>query len=104
MSRAFYEIAEAIARIIAAVDSNGWDDKLYGPYHITNSGFCSWYSWARYILKKVKVKPIRMTEMNFLARRPPFLVLDNSKYRSTFKLRLRPWQEAVKESIACRYN
>lgn len=102
------DLTYAIAGILKAVDSAAWDERLYGTYHITNSGFCSWYGWARYILGKVRAKariePIRMLQMNFAARRPPFSVLDKSKYRKVFRLRLRPWQEAVKEYIACTYN
>lgn len=97
------DLARAIEKMIDLIRDSKWQDKFYGTYHITNSGFCSWYSWARYILKKVKVKikvkPIMMTEMNFRARRPPFSVLDNSKYIKTFGFRLRPWQEAVREYL-----
>lgn len=103
------DLAKAIARIIDAVDSSVWVDNLYGTYHISNSGFCSWYEYAKFILesaglKAIEIEPIPIAEMNFLAKRPLFSVLDNSKYARVFKSRLRPWQEAVKEYIECRYN
>lgn len=103
------DLAEALAKIINLIDSNKWKDKFYGTYHISNSGFCSWYGYAKFILKSAglkstKIEPIPIAEMNFLAKRPLFSVLDNSKYVSVFKSGLRPWQEAVKEYIACTYN
>lgn len=105
-----YDLAMAIEEMIdLIIRADNRQDKFYGTYHITNSGFCSWYEYAKFILraaklKSIKIKPIPMCEMPFLARRPVFSVLDNSKYRRTFKLRLRPWQDAVKEYIECRYN
>lgn len=102
------DLAAALDRIINRMEGNEWKDVFFGTYHITNSGFCSWYGWARYALKNVKAKirlePIGMAQMNFAARRPPFSALDNSKYKMTFGLRLRPWQKAVKEYIKCVCN
>ncbi|TAN62512.1 dTDP-4-dehydrorhamnose reductase [bacterium] len=102
------DLAAALDRIIIRMGGNGWKDRFFGTYHITSSGFCSWYGWARYALKNVKAKvrlePIGMAQMGFAARRPPFSALDNSKYKKTFGIGLRPWQKAVKEYIKCVCN
>lgn len=102
------DLAAALDRIINRMDGNEWKDRFFGTYHITNSGFCSWYGWAGYALKNVKseirLEPIGMARMNFVARRPPFSALDNSKYKRTFGIGLRPWQKAVKEYIKCVCN
>lgn len=102
------DLAAALDRIISRMNSDEWKDRFFGTYHITNSGFCSWYGWARYILKnvnpQVRVDPIKMSQINFAAPRPPFSALDNSKYIRTFGVRLRPWQKAVKEYLACACN
>lgn len=102
------DLAAALDRIISRMNSDKWKDRFFGTYHITNSGFCSWYGWARYILKnvnpEVRIEPIKMSQMNFAAPRPPFTALDNSKYIRTFGLGLRPWQKAVKEYIRCACN
>lgn len=102
------DLAAALDRIISRMNSDEWKDRFFGTYHITNSGFCSWYGWARYILKNVKpevrIEPIKMSQMNFAAPRPPFSALDNSKYIRTFGIGLRPWQKAVKEYLACACN
>lgn len=102
------DLAKAILALLEMMHSGKWKGSFYGTYHIVNSGYCSWYEYAKYILKvrkvKVEVKPIRMTEMNFRARRPPFSALDNFKYTRTFGFQLRPWQEAVKEYIIHHQN
>lgn len=102
------DLAAALDRIISRMNSDEWRDSFFGIYHITNSGFCSWYGWARYILQnvnpEVRIEPMGMAQMNFSARRPPFTALDNSKCKRTFGLRLRPWQKAVKEHLTCACN
>lgn len=103
------DLAEAISEVMDKINSKTWQDKFYGTYHITNSGFCSWYDYAQYILKvkgvgKVKILPISLSDVKFKARRPVFSVLDNSKYASLTGKPMRSWQEALKEYIVCRHN
>ena len=99
------DLARAIAEIINILDDSAYQDRVYGTYHISNSGYCSWYGWARYILKKAKVKakvkvePIKMGQINFKAKRPVFSALDNTKYARLTGKPLRKWQEAVKDYI-----
>jgi len=76
----------------------------YGIYHITNSGSCNWYEFAREILKLaeikgVKVKPITSKELNRPARRPQFSVLKSSSSRPGAGNTMRPWKEALKEYL-----
>jgi len=76
----------------------------YGICHITNSGSCSWYDFAKEILKLapirgVKVKPITSKELNRPACRPQFSVLNSSSYRPGDENTMRPWKEALREYI-----
>ena len=77
----------------------------YGIYHISNSGSCSWYEFAREIIHASHIphppslKPISSEELNRPAKRPKFSVLDNVRYIKTVGKSLRPWQEALKEYI-----
>ena len=72
---------------------------LYGIYHITNSGSCSWHEFAQEIISikqlHTRILPITSLESMYPAQRPGMSVLDNSKLMLTFKLRLRPWKEAL---------
>jgi dTDP-4-dehydrorhamnose reductase len=76
----------------------------YGIYHITNSGSCSWYGFAKEILKLagirgVKVKPITSRELNRPAPRPQFSVLNHSSSGRGAGNTMRPWKEALKEYL-----
>lgn len=70
-----------------------------GIYHVTNSGSCSWFDFAREILKQagceVPLVPISTHELPLAARRPSYSVLDNFCLRIEGLPELRPWQEAL---------
>uniref|UniRef100_A0A7C5KHU6 dTDP-4-dehydrorhamnose reductase n=1 Tax=Thermodesulfobium narugense TaxID=184064 RepID=A0A7C5KHU6_9BACT len=53
----------------------------YGIYHVTNSGYCSRYEWAKFIFDflkiEVELEPVKSDEFVTPAKRPSFSVLDN---------------------------
>jgi dTDP-4-dehydrorhamnose reductase len=71
----------------------------YGLFHISNSGECSWYAFARAIFELAGVdadlKPTISEEYPQKARRPPYSVLDNDALRNLGLALLRPWREAL---------
>ncbi len=73
--------------------------RLTGLYHVTNSGFCSWYEFARQILRLADVTApldrISSEELSRPARRPAYAVLENAAWCAAGLPRLRPWQEAL---------
>lgn len=75
--------------------------KLFGIYHITNSGFCSWYEFAVKIfeLSKLKpdVRPVKSEEFPTPAKRPTYSMLVNTKLPP-----MRPWEEALKDYLIDR--
>ncbi|MEW5898370.1 MAG: dTDP-4-dehydrorhamnose reductase [Bacillota bacterium] len=89
---------EDLARCIGALIQT----ELYGIYHASNSGACSWFDFARNIfrlagLAHVSVKPIATAELNRPAPRPAYSVLDNYCLRLQGLPDLRPWEEALEE-------
>ncbi len=75
-------------------------NKLYGIYHITNSGSCSWYEFAQEILrlagiKGVRLIPITSKELTRPASRPKFSVLDNHRLKQKTGGSMRQWKEAL---------
>jgi dTDP-4-dehydrorhamnose reductase len=72
--------------------------KPFGIYHITNSGFCTWYEAAMELFKQMKIKanviPVSGGEFPRPARRPFYSVLVNTKLNP-----LRNWKEALKEYL-----
>ena len=102
------DLARAIAKIIALINGCAGQYKSYGTYHISNSGYCSWYEYAKVILKSakitwVKLEPIKMSQINFKARRPVFSALDTTKYLRLTGKPPRKWQTAVKDYIEREY-
>ena len=76
--------------------------ELYGIYHITNSGSCSWYEFAREILKLAgikgaQLKSITSEELSRPAPRPRFSVLENYCLRRALGKSMREWQEALRD-------
>jgi len=96
------DLARAIAQLIGAEheDSNH-RASLYGIWHITNSGQCSWYEFAREILRDsgVLVKPITSERLNKPAKRPKFSVLENYIWKLQGWKPLRHWKEALKDYL-----
>lgn len=90
------DIAIAIKEII--------NYEYYGIYHITNSGYCSWYEFAKYIIStkgfSTTIVPIKSYELKRKAKRPKNWCLCNFMYQTIFKKSLRHWKEAVNEYIS----
>ena len=78
--------------------------ELYGIYHASNGGLCSWFDLARAIFKlaglnQIKVMPISTAELNRPAPRPAYSVLENYCIRLEGLSALRPWEEALEEFL-----
>lgn len=84
------DLAEGIAQII--------DSRLYGIYHVTNSGSCSWYEFAQEIFSlagvEVEVTPVPGSEYPLPAERPANGVLYGLGIPE-----LRHWREALAEYL-----
>ncbi|MCX6344974.1 MAG: dTDP-4-dehydrorhamnose reductase [Armatimonadetes bacterium] len=77
---------------------------LYGVYHYTNAGECSWYDFAKCILETagktdVKVVPIKSDEWPTPTKRPKYSVLRHYRMELLGRDNARPWQEAVAEFV-----
>lgn len=78
----------------------------FGLYHLTNSGSCSWYSFAAAIFERMpldpEIIPVSTKEFNAPASRPGFSVLSNAKYVRTVGHPLPEWEEALADYLAAR--
>ncbi len=67
----------------------------FGIYHLTNSGSCSWYDFAKKIFEfsKINVEVNKVSSNEFVrpAKRPKCSILKNTKVDG-----LRPWEEALR--------
>jgi dTDP-4-dehydrorhamnose reductase len=71
----------------------------YGLYHITNSGECSWYQFARTIFELSGLQPplseTTSAAYGAKAARPPYSVLDHHHLRLLGLDAMRPWRDAL---------
>lgn len=70
-----------------------------GRYHLTNSGFCSRYEWAKVILSGIGMKkfirPVSMDAFNLPAKRPKFSAMSNNEIAGLLHMNITAWDEAV---------
>lgn len=71
----------------------------YGIYHFSNEGNCTWYEFAKQILKDtdVEVLPISSEEFPQKAKRPEYSVMDLSKVKNT-EFSLKSWHDVLIDS------
>lgn len=78
-------------------------DKGYGTYHITNSGDCTWYEFAKKIAEfkgsTTKINAVTTDKFPRPAKRPANSVLGNTMLRLEGIEPARPWEEALKEYL-----
>lgn len=68
----------------------------FGIYHLSNDNACSWYEFAKEILKDTDVKVLPVTSEQFpqKATRPQYSVMDLSKTKA-LGFKIPTWQEAL---------
>jgi dTDP-4-dehydrorhamnose reductase len=91
------DLAERIFRIV--------EQGSPGIYHVTNGGACSWYDFAREVLRLLKrddllVEPVRSADLGRPARRPAMTALRCLLSESLGWEPLRPWAEAYADFLA----
>ena len=90
--------------IIKILEDKDYKWKTGGEiFHYSNSGYCSWYEFAKKIfeLKNIKIKVNKLVSEEFKtkAKRPKFSILINNKFKSTFNTQINSWEEALKSML-----
>jgi dTDP-4-dehydrorhamnose reductase len=102
-------IADQVGTPTYAIDLAGFilhvievNSKAYGIYHYSNEGVTSWFDFARAIFDisstQVNAIPIRTDEYPTKATRPSYSVMDKSKVKQTFNIKIPYWRDSL---IAC---
>ncbi len=77
-----------------------------GVYHMSGIGACSWYDFAKEIFRleniKIKLNPITTDQYPQKAKRPACSYLDKSKIEKALNVKVRPWQEMLREYLESR--
>jgi len=76
----------------------------FGIYHASNAGTCSWFNFAREILRVwgnagTEVVPVDSARLGRPAKRPALSVLDTTLFRSTFGFTMPHWKDALAEYL-----
>jgi dTDP-4-dehydrorhamnose reductase len=90
---------------LAAVICELIENSLYGIYHITNKGACTWYDFARRVLdlsgmSNVEIEPIRSEDWPSPTRRPKYSVLRHYSLELQGRDNLRSWEDALADFIS----
>lgn len=88
----------------AAADTPASYSKI-GIYHFSNEGVCSWFDFAKMTAEYAgntgcDVLPCHSDEFPSPVKRPPYSVLDKTKIKDTFGLKIPYWTDSLKRCIA----
>ena len=93
------DLAVAIVRVLA---DDCVADKT-GIYHFSNEGTCSWYEFAREIVRlsgaKCSVKAVTTADYPAKAHRPAYSALDKTKIKREFGVEVPEWREALERMM-----
>ena len=93
--------AKDLAKAIFAAISQGVKP---GVYHFSDEGVCSWYDFTKAIhriagINTCCVKPLHTAEYPTAAKRPAYSVLDKTKIKDTFGIKIPYWEDSLEECI-----
>ena len=88
-----YDLATAI---VAALK-----DPVEGVYHYSNEGVCSWYDFTKMIAEDsgqtaCDIQPCHSNEFPSPVTRPSYSVLDKTKIKETFGIKIPYWTDSLK--------
>lgn len=95
-----YDLAVAIYDIIENRKYEGKD----GIYHYSNEGVCSWFDFTKMIAdyagnNACKIQPCHSNEFPSKVVRPSYSVLDKTKIKKTFGIKVPYWTDSLKKCI-----
>ena len=93
--------ASDLARAIMAAVEHG---VVAGIYHYSDEGVASWYDFTKAIhrlagITDCQVNPIHTSEYPTPAKRPAYSVLDKTKIKQTYGIRIPHWEESLAKCI-----
>lgn len=76
-----------------------------GVYHYSNEGVCSWYDFTKMIAEYAgntacDIQPCHSDEFPSKVVRPSYSVLDKTKFKNTFEIKVPYWTDSLRRCIA----
>ena len=95
-----FDLAAAIYNIVSERKFDGHD----GIYHYSNEGVCSWYDFTKAIAEYAghigcDIQPCHSDEFPSPVKRPAYSVLDKTKIKETFGLKVPYWTDSLKVCV-----
>ena len=80
-----------------------------GIYHFSNEGVCSWYDFTKKIAElagntKCDIQPCHSDEFPSPVKRPSYSVLDKTKLKETFGIKIPYWTDSLKKCMSNMLN
>lgn len=95
------DLAEAIFNIV----ENRKFEGNSGIYHFSNEGVCSWYDFTKMIASLAghtgcDIEPCHSNEFPSPVKRPAYSVLDKTKIKETFGIKIPYWLDSLKKCLS----
>lgn len=101
-----YDLAKAIEIVLKdyAKEQPASAYSKTGIYHFSNEGVCSWYDFTKTIAAmaghtECDIQPCHSNEFPSPVKRPAYSVLDKTKIKETFGIRIPYWTDSLKVCI-----
>jgi len=104
-----YDLARAINVILAdyekeSICANHDSYTKNGIYHFSNEGVCSWYDFTKFISEYAgntdcDIQACHSDEFPSLVKRPAYSVLDKTKLKETFGIKVPYWVDSFKVCV-----
>lgn len=100
------DLAHAIEVVLADyANQQGGKYGKTGVYHFSNEGVCSWFDFTKMIAEysgqtACDVQPCHSDEFPSPVTRPAYSVLDKTKIKETFGVKIPYWTDSLKKCIA----
>lgn len=94
------DLAETIFEMVESRKYTGNE----GIYHYSNEGVCSWYDFTKTIAElaghtSCDILPCHSDEFSSKVKRPAYSVLDKTKIKTTFGIRIPYWTDSLKKCL-----
>jgi len=102
-----FDLANVILKIIEDYKKEYNSNQKYsknGIYHYSNEGVCSWYDFTKMIAEisnnlNCDIQPCHSNEFPSPVTRPNYSVLDKTKIKETFNIKIPYWIDSLKSCI-----
>lgn len=102
-----YDLAVAIKAILEdyTIEKSRNEYSKTGVYHFSNEGVCSWYDFTKIIAELAgnttcDIQPCHSDEFPSPVKRPAYSVLDKTKIKQAFGLKIPYWTDSLKACMA----